>query len=79
VVGGSDAHALASVGRGYTRFPGSSANDLYRAIQAGQTSCDGRYWSIRQYSAIAYQLIRQHSLLGAIEMAAADAGLIARR
>src|SRR3954452_14907232 len=50
VVGGSDAHALASVGLGYTRLPGTSANDLYRSIQTGQTSCGGTYWSIGQYS-----------------------------
>jgi predicted metal-dependent phosphoesterase TrpH len=79
VVGGSDAHALASVGLAYTLFPGSRANDLYRAIQTGLTSCGGKYWSMGQYSTIAYQLIRQHSLLGALGMAAADAGLIARR
>lgn len=79
VIGGSDAHALASVGLGYTLFPGSSANDLYRALQAGQTSWAGRYWSIGQYTDVAARLIRKHSLLGALEMAVADAGLIAHR
>ena len=33
---------------------------------------------IDQYTEIAYRLIRQHSLLGALGMAAADAGLIPR-
>jgi len=79
VVGGSDAHTLASVGLGYTRFPGRSANDLYRAIQTGQTTWAGRYWSMAQYTDVATRLIREHSLLGALEMAAADAGLIAHR
>ena len=79
VVGGSDAHTLASVGLGYTLFPGSSANDLYRAIQTGQTIWTGRYWSMAQYTDVAARLIRKHSLFGALEMAAADAGLIAHR
>ena len=78
LVGGSDAHALATAGLGYTRFPGAGANDLYRAIQAGQTDWGGQYWSIGQYAEITYRLIRQHSLLGALGMAAADAGLVAR-
>jgi predicted metal-dependent phosphoesterase TrpH len=78
LVGGSDAHALVTTGLGYTLFPGAGANDLYRAIRAGQTGWGGQYWSIGQYTEIAYRLIRQHSLLGALGMAAADAGLIAR-
>jgi predicted metal-dependent phosphoesterase TrpH len=78
LVGGSDAHALAATGLGYTLFPGTSATDLYRAIQAGQTGWGGQYWTLGQYAEITYRLIRQHSLLGALGMAAADAGLIAR-
>jgi predicted metal-dependent phosphoesterase TrpH len=78
LVGGSDAHALATTGLGYTLFPGTSANDLYRAIQAQQTGWGGQYWRIGQYTEIAYRLVREHSLLGALGMAAADAGLIAR-
>src|SRR5262249_14885435 len=34
--GGSDAHTLATTGLGYTLFPGADANDMYRAIRAGQ-------------------------------------------
>jgi predicted metal-dependent phosphoesterase TrpH len=78
LVGGSDAHALATTGLGYTLFPGTGANDLYRAIQAGQTGWGGQYWTFGQYAEITYRLIRQHSLLGTLGMAAADAGLIAR-
>jgi len=77
LVGGSDAHALAPTGLGYTLFPGTGANDLYRAIHAGQTGCGGQYWTLSHYAEISYRLIRQHSLLGALGMAAADAGLIA--
>jgi len=78
LVGGSDAHALATSGLGYTLFPGAGTDDLYRAIRAGQTGWGGQYWHIGQYTEIAYRLIRQHSLLGALGMAVADAGLIAR-
>lgn len=45
-VGGSDAHILAAVGKGYTLFPGTSATDLRRAI-AQQRTVPGR----RHYSA----------------------------
>ncbi len=79
LVGGSDAHALATTGLGYTLFPGTSANDLYRAIQADQTGWGGHYWTFGQYAEITYRLIRQHSLLGVLGMAAADAGLIPRQ
>src|SRR5205085_10548408 len=44
--GGSDSHSLATVGRGYTLFPGASANDLYRAIRRGQTAEGGARWRI---------------------------------
>lgn len=43
-VGGSDSHHLATVGCGYTRFPGRSAADLRRAILAGQTQAGGAPW-----------------------------------
>ncbi|WP_081752612.1 PHP-associated domain-containing protein [Kallotenue papyrolyticum] len=47
--GGSDAHSLAKVGRGYTVFPGTSADDLYRAIQRGQTQAGGRHWRLHHF------------------------------
>ncbi|GAC1397176.1 MAG: hypothetical protein NVSMB65_16190 [Chloroflexota bacterium] len=34
----SDGHILGAVGKGFTTFPGSSAQDLYNAIQAGTTT-----------------------------------------
>ena len=74
-VGGSDAHTLATVGTGYTRFTGTSANDLYHAIQGGLVSCDGHYWSMVQYLDMGRQLIRQRSLRGALGQLAAGAGL----
>ena len=78
VVGGSDAHALAATGLGYTLFRGAGADDLYRAIQSGQVGWGGEYWAMSQYVEISYRLIRQHSLLGALSMATSEAGLIAR-
>lgn len=46
MVGGSDAHHLGAVGRGFTRFPGCSAADLRRAILAGQTVAAGCSWGL---------------------------------
>ena len=51
--GGSDSHGLATVGRGYTLFAGTSADDLYRAIVSGQTAPGGAHWRIADYLAIA--------------------------
>lgn len=42
--GGSDSHHLATIGLGYTLFPGQNAADLRRAISAGQTRAAGSYW-----------------------------------
>jgi predicted metal-dependent phosphoesterase TrpH len=47
--GGSDSHSLATVGRGYTLFPGSSADDFYRAIVRGQTAPGGTRWRFQDY------------------------------
>jgi predicted metal-dependent phosphoesterase TrpH len=42
-VGNSDAHAAAAVGTGWTSFPGSSADDLRRAIAARTTESHGTF------------------------------------
>jgi predicted metal-dependent phosphoesterase TrpH len=78
-VGGSDAHTLATVGLGYTLFPGTTTDDLYRAIRAGQAGWGGRYWGPGQYIDMGRQLIRQRSLWGALGVAAAGAGLVSRQ
>jgi predicted metal-dependent phosphoesterase TrpH len=78
-VGSSDAHTLATAGLGYTLFPGASADDLYRAIQTGRVGWAGRYWGPGQYVDMGRRLIRQHSLRGALGLAAAGAGLVARQ
>jgi predicted metal-dependent phosphoesterase TrpH len=78
-IGGSDAHTLATTGLGYTLFPGAGASDLYRAIRAGQAGWGGRYWGPGQYIDMGRRLIRQRSLWGALGLAAAGAGLVARQ
>lgn len=78
VVGGSDAHTVATVGLGYTQFPGVSTDDLYRAIKDGQVGCAGQYWGVSQYLDMGRQLVRQHSVVGALRLAIAGMGLIAR-
>jgi hypothetical protein len=45
VTGGSDAHYLPTVGSAYTQFEGTTADDLRRAIQGGQTSAGGRIYN----------------------------------
>ena len=77
--GGSDAHTLATVGQGYTLFPGGSADDLYRAIKAGEVRWGGSYWSLSQYIDMGRQLVRQHGLRGSLGLAAAGAGLADRQ
>jgi predicted metal-dependent phosphoesterase TrpH len=50
LIGGSDAHHLGAVGRGFTRFPGRSAADLHRAILAGQTEAGGCFWGVAGFA-----------------------------
>lgn len=42
-IGSSDAHMLRIVGLARTRFPGTTAEDLRRAIEQRTTSAEGRY------------------------------------
>jgi len=41
----SDGHIPAAVGKGYTLFPGTTATDLYWAIQTGQTAARARIYN----------------------------------
>jgi predicted metal-dependent phosphoesterase TrpH len=79
MIGSSDAHTLATAGMGYTLFPGAGANDVYRAIRAGQVGWGGRYWGPGQYIDMGHRLIRQRSLWGMLNLAAAGVGLVARQ
>ena len=78
VTGSSDAHSLATVGQGYTLFPGRSADDLYRAILRHDVRWGGSYWSLQQYVDMGRQLLRQRGVLGSLGVAASGLGLIAR-
>ncbi len=48
VCGGSDSHQLSTIGLGYTRFLGFSAEDLRASIQARQTQPGGISWGWRR-------------------------------
>lgn len=48
-VGNSDAHMVASIGSGVTRFAGRSADDVRLAIAQGQTAAEGNPWPITTY------------------------------
>ena len=45
--GGSDAHVVEAVGKGYTRFPGRTAADLARAIRERRTAAGGSLYGPR--------------------------------
>jgi hypothetical protein len=72
MIGGSDSHSLATVGRAYTQFPGTSASDLYRALRTGQVSCGGGYWNVPEYVEVGYLYVRQRNLRGALEVVFSD-------
>jgi predicted metal-dependent phosphoesterase TrpH len=44
LIGSSDAHHLATIGLGYTLFPGQTATDLRYAIRMRVTRPAGKYW-----------------------------------
>jgi hypothetical protein len=79
IVGGSDAHSLATIGQAYTLFPGTSADDLYRAIQCGDVCCGGGYWSVSQYVDVSWQWVRQRGLHGLVRLALDGAGITQRK
>lgn len=64
VVGGSDSHHLPTVGLGYTRFPGRTAADLRRAIEAGQTEASGVHWGAARVAEVG--ALRAYRSLGGL-------------
>lgn len=48
VAGGSDAHDRADVGRGVTRYRGTTLGDLAAAMAAGETAVEGRPYGLRE-------------------------------
>jgi hypothetical protein len=58
-VGGSDAHAVATIGRGYTLFPGRSVDDLYRAIQRRDVTWGGRCIGVADQIDYCWHIVRR--------------------
>jgi predicted metal-dependent phosphoesterase TrpH len=51
--GGSDAHALSMIGKGFTSFPGSTVEDLLQAIESHETRAGGTFMNLRDHGEIA--------------------------
>lgn len=51
--GGSDAHALSMIGKGYTLFPGSSVEDLMQAMKDSTTEAGGVFMNLADHGRIA--------------------------
>jgi predicted metal-dependent phosphoesterase TrpH len=51
--GGSDSHVLPTIGTAATIFPGTTADDLLRAIKDKTTSVEGHYWTIEEMKYLA--------------------------
>ncbi|GAC1385088.1 MAG: CehA/McbA family metallohydrolase [Herpetosiphon sp.] len=75
-VGGSDGHTLDTIGRAFTSFPGTSANDLYRAIKTSTVSAGGQRWSLNQYVDFYAATLRQRSISGALKLAVSNVTLL---
>lgn len=75
MVGGSDSHALPTIGVGYTLFAGASADDLYQAIRSGQVGWGGCCWSAAQYLSLGWRWVRQRSIRGALRVALSDGAM----
>ncbi len=71
-VGGSDAHSITTIGTGFTRFAGTSADDVYHSIKAGQVDYGGQPWTFGQYLEVGWLSIRQRNVWGAIKLACTD-------
>ena len=48
-IGNSDSHSLYAIGRGFTWFKGTSAQDLHASIQAGLCAPGGKLWGVGDY------------------------------
>ena len=51
--GGSDAHALSMIGRGFTFFPGQTIEDLMQAMRDKTTQAGGSFMDLRDHGRIA--------------------------
>ena len=75
-VGGSDTHTLATIGRAYTEFPGTTADDVYRAIMQRTVRAGGHGWSAAQFLEFYRLTLRERSLSGALKLAGANLALL---
>ncbi len=57
IVGNSDGHSLAAIGRGTTQFVGRTADDFRSAVTRKATLVQGRSWPIEDYLALFPRLI----------------------
>jgi predicted metal-dependent phosphoesterase TrpH len=51
--GGSDAHALSMIGKGYTTFPGTTVDELLQAMKDKTTQAGGTFMNLRDHGQIA--------------------------
>lgn len=58
IVGNSDGHSLAAIGRGSTRFVGRTAEDFRNAVLRRATLVQGTMWPFADYVALFPNLIR---------------------
>lgn len=63
-IGGSDAHILKGIGKGYTIFEGKTAKDLREAILTGQTKAMSNRWDIRAIIRLAFFFVPEGIRLG---------------
>ena len=58
-LGNSDSHMCATIGRGITRFRGSTAAELRESIANGLTSAEGMRWGITAYLRLSRSFIQR--------------------
>ena len=63
ITGGSDSHTLATVGKGYTHFPGETADDLREALWNATTRCGGDYWQFADYAQMWWRGVQRQGTL----------------
>jgi predicted metal-dependent phosphoesterase TrpH len=59
LLGNSDSHMVATIGKGCTRFVGKTAADLRQAIEQGQTAAEGTRWRITDYLRLSRSFIQR--------------------
>ena len=48
-IGNSDAHSLYAIGRGFTWFKGTTAQNLRTSIESGNCAPGGKLWGVSDY------------------------------